>query len=328
MGEERRNELADGLYFEEPDRLTKTSSWTIQLVLSVAIATFAVIADSTAVVIGAMLIAPLMVPILGLAGALVNGWTRRTSQSALVLTFGVVLAITLSYAFSAWVPALVNFDTNTQITSRVNPSMTDLLIALAAGAAGAFATVNSRMASSLPGVAIAVALVPPLAVVGVTLGGGRFEEAGGAMLLFLTNFVAIVLAAAGVFVLGGFARHRQLRARMTSILKTFVPFVVMAAIILVPLVFASQGLLATATAEGEAQDVVEGWLGEESPLRAKDVTVSGNTVTVTLVGPARPPEIDTLQTALIEELAQPVGVVVEVEPVAIERRPPPPAAGT
>jgi len=323
IGDGRRDQLADGLYFDEPDRLNKISSWTIQLVLSVAIATFAVVADSTAVVIGAMLIAPLMVPILALAGALVNGWSRRASQSAIMLTFGVLLSIALAYALSAWVPAVINYDTNTQIVSRVNPSMTDLLIALAAGAAGAFATVNSRVASSLPGVAIAVALVPPLAVVGVSLGGGRWQDAGGALLLFLTNFVAIVLAASAVFVLGGFAQHLQLRASRKSILKTFAPFGAMAAIILVPLVFASQGLLATSTAQSNAQGVVGEWLGEDTLLKVEEVSVSGETVTVKLSGPSQAPPIDTLQSALIEELGRPVGVVVEVEPVAVQQRPPP-----
>ncbi|BDZ41082.1 hypothetical protein GCM10025865_03810 [Paraoerskovia sediminicola] len=130
------------------------------LLLSVCIATFAVLQDSTAVVIGAMLIAPLMVPILGLAAALVNGWVRRAWESSLLIVAGVVAAVVLAAAITLWAPAVVSFETNSQITSRVDPSVLDMLVAIAAGAAGAFATVNTRVASSIAGVAIAVALVP------------------------------------------------------------------------------------------------------------------------------------------------------------------------
>ena len=80
VGTRRRDELADSLYFENPGRMQKLAAWWVMLLLSVSIATFAVLQDSTAVVIGAMLIAPLMTPILGLSGALVNGWTRRAGR--------------------------------------------------------------------------------------------------------------------------------------------------------------------------------------------------------------------------------------------------------
>lgn len=100
-----------------------------------------------------------------------------------------------------------------------------MCIAIAAGAAGAIATVNKRVSSSIAGVAIAVALVAPLAVVGVTLGGGRFADAGGAFLLLLTNFAAIVLSAALVFVLTGFAEHRRLQENPMRVLGVLGPFV-------------------------------------------------------------------------------------------------------
>lgn len=327
VGTSARTKLADGLYYERPQRLAKLVAFGIQLALSVAIATFAIIQDSTAVVIGAMLVAPLMVPILGLAGALVNGWSRRAAESMLLLIVGTGASVVLAYALAAWTPAVIAFDTNSQITSRVNPSLPDMLIAIAAGAAGAFATVNVRVASSLPGVAIAVALVPPLAVVGVALGGGRFAEAGGAMLLFLTNFVAIVLSAAVVFALGGFARHDLLRSRARIVLVTFAPFAALAALILVPLVFTSQGLLATSAAQRDAQIVVEEWLGEESALSVVGVGVSEDTVDVRLRGARQPPPLTDLQDALIEELERPVGVTLSITPVAQQELPPPQPTG-
>lgn len=315
VGAERREDLAEGLYFEHPGRPGKLVAWSIMLVLSVAIATYAVLQDSTAVVIGAMLIAPLMVPILALAGALVNGWRRRAAASLVLVLAGVVAAVALSYGLSAWAGAVVAFDTNSQITSRVDPTMLDMLIAIAAGAAGAFATINKRVAPSIAGVAIAVALVPPLSVVGISLGAGRIEDALGASLLFTTNFVAIVLSAAAVFVLGGFAEPGGLSRRPRAMAVTMAPFAALAALILVPLVFTSQGLLATSTQQRQAQTVVEEWLGDDTLLRLDRVSVNGDRIEIEVTGPDDVPPLDPLQAALADELGRPVGVAVTLAPV-------------
>ncbi|MDE0573634.1 DUF389 domain-containing protein [Demequina sp. B12] len=315
IGQEHRRELAQTLYYESPGRLSKRSAWWVMLVLSVAIATFAVLADSTAVVIGAMLVAPLMSPILGLAGAIVNGWKRRALDSALLVGLGVAVSIALSYGLAAWAPVAVAIDTNTQIVSRVNPAIVDMLIALAAGAAGAFATVDKRVSGSIAGVAIAVALVPPLSVVGVCLGAGRIEDASGAFLLFLTNFVAIVLAACAVFVLTGFARPAALQHRASGILTTVIPFVALAAVILVPLMFTSQGLLKTASLQTVSQRVVDEWLGEDSGLVVQNITVEADHVTVALIGTGTAPAPQGLQQSFKKELDSDVAITVQVIPV-------------
>ncbi|WP_430868324.1 DUF389 domain-containing protein [Demequina aurantiaca] len=326
IGKRRRKELAATLYFEHPAKFDKFASWWVMLVLSVAIATFAVLSDSTAVVIGAMLVAPLMVPILGLAGALVNGWTRRALQSALMVVGGVSVSILVSYAFAAWTPMTTALDTNYQITSRVNPNLLDMLIAIAAGAAGAFATVNPRVSASIAGVAIAVALVPPLAVVGVTLRAGNFSDAGGAFLLFLTNFVAIVIVAALVFILAGFARPRVLKDNPTKIIITVVPFVALAAIILYPLMFASQGIVTTAAQQRNAQTAVTDWMGDDSKMLVQSVAITGNEVTVSLIGSGDTPSVDTLQQSLFESLGEQVSVTLTVTPVTSTHVPVPSAS--
>lgn len=317
IGRRERAEQAGGLYFEKPHRRSKLGTWWVMLVLSVAIATFAVLADSTAVVIGAMLVAPLMTPILGLAGALVNGWGRRAIESSMLVLTGSVASIVLAYGITAWAPVAVSYSTNSQIVSRVTPNTIDMLIALAAGAAGAFATVNSRVASGIAGVAIAVALVPPLAVVGVCLNGGQFEDAGGAALLFLTNFVAIVLAAAAVFVLTGFARPYALRNRPRQILQTVLPFVALAGIILLPLMLTSEGLLETETRERDAQETAEEWLGDDSGYEVTAVTVSGTDVQVTITGSGDTPPPEDLADALQQDFVAPVGLELTVVPVEV-----------
>ncbi|GAA1469181.1 DUF389 domain-containing protein [Microbacterium thalassium] len=324
VGRKERAEQATGLYFEEPQRLTKLGTWWVMLILSVAIATFAVLQDSTAVVIGAMLVAPLMTPILGLAGALVNGWGRRAIESAALVAGGAVVSITLAYGLAAWAPIAISFSSNSQITSRVSPNTIDMLIALAAGAAGAFATVNARVASGIAGVAIAVALVPPLAVVGVTLNGGRVEDAGGATLLFLTNFVAIVLSAALVFIVTGFARPYALRNRPRQLLQTVTPFVALAGIIMLPLMLTSESVLQTQNRERDAQGTVEEWLGEDTEFVVTDVTVASSEVQVVITGPGDPPDTSELLDALQDDFVEPVGLELTVVPVDVTVIPAPP----
>jgi uncharacterized hydrophobic protein (TIGR00271 family) len=314
IGAQRRESLADGIYFEPPDRLAKLAAWWVMLLLSVAIATLAILQDSTAVVIGAMLIAPLMTPILGLAGALVNGWRTRTWLSARMVLLGVAVAIGVAYVIAAWVPALVPFDSNGQITSRVDPTFIDMLIALAAGAAGAFATVNARVASSIAGVAIAVALVPPLGVVGVSLQAGRPEDAFGAFLLFLTNVISIILAAAAVFVASGFASEDVIRHRRRELLSTFAPFAALALVILVPLVFTAEGILADATRQSTAQTAVEDWLGDDTTLDVVNVSVDGLQVSIDLAGSDAPPSPKLLQSTLTDDFGLPVTLVVNLTP--------------
>ncbi|MDN4490691.1 DUF389 domain-containing protein [Demequina sp. SYSU T00068] len=321
IGVGEREDLADSLYFDEPGRYAKLGAWWVMLVLSVAIATFAVLSDSTAVVIGAMLVAPLMQPIVGLAGALVNGWPHRALQAGLMVTLGVLVSIALSYGLAAWAPVAVSFDTNTQITSRVNPNVIDMCIAIAAGAAGAFATVNKRVSSSIAGVAIAVALVPPLAVVGICLGGGRFVDAGGAFLLFLTNFAAIVLSAALVFVLTGFAEHRRLQDNPMRVIGVLGPFVALAVVLLAPLVLSSQGLLTQATAERVAQRTVDQWLGEDPDFVVEDISIESGTVIVALRGSGDTPPPEDLKAALDEELTPPRALRLTVTPVEVTEIP-------
>jgi uncharacterized hydrophobic protein (TIGR00271 family) len=314
MGSDRRETLARTLYFEPPGRAGKLVAFWVMLLLSVAIATFAVLADSTAVVIGAMLVAPLMTPILGLAGALVNGWVHRAASSTWLVALGAAAAIALSFLVARSVPTFVSLSENSQVTSRVDPTLIDLMIAVLAGAAGAFATVNSRVASSIAGVAIAVALVPPLSVVGVTLAAGQHTDAVGALLLFTTNFVAIVLSAALVFVLGGFADTTVLQKRSRQLLLTLAPFAALALVVMLPLLFSSKGILADAAQQREATQVVRAWVARAPALRVVGVDVDGDRVTVELTGPTDPPSAEDLQRALSEEWGHRTSVTLRYTP--------------
>lgn len=177
-----------------------SGSFYLLVCLSAIIATLGLLANSTAVVIGAMLVAPLMSPIFGIALALTSGDRKLLKTALLAEIAGIILAVAL--------PALIGLiplrpDFGSEILARTQPNIYDVLIALASGLAGAYALVNEKISPALPGVAIATALVPPLAACGLNVAAGNWPLAWGAFLLFLVNFIAIEFAAASIFVLAG-----------------------------------------------------------------------------------------------------------------------------
>ncbi len=204
-----------------------THDFYILMLFSVIIATMGLLLNSGAVIIGAMLVAPLMTPMLGLGLGVATGETRMLRMSAMSTLKGFLLAVAVS-AFLAWLAPLVAF--TTEIASRTQPNLLDLTVGLAAGMAGAYSVSRKSVAAALPGVAIAAALVPPLAVVGICLATARWTAALGAALLFGTNLVAIAFAGAMMFILLGFTppereeqeRHKLLRRGMViSLLLLF-----------------------------------------------------------------------------------------------------------
>ncbi len=150
------------------------------LFLSTVIASYGVIGDLTATVIGAMIIAPLMTPIMATAAGLVMGDMRRAGRSFFVVVCGVAGTIFIGWFIGSFLnTGIISITGNSQIAGRISPNLTDLSVALASGAAGAFAMSRSDVADSLPGVAISIALVPPLAVVGITLSMGEWVASWG-----------------------------------------------------------------------------------------------------------------------------------------------------
>src|SRR5262245_17414817 len=178
--------MHDAVLFDGEERGRKLSGFWALLVLAAMIATAGIVSDSTATVIGAMIVAPLMTPILGTVLAVVTADGRNLVRCLELVVLGALVVILLAYAIGTVVPVPVDAETNSQVASRVNPTLMDLFAALATGAVGAFALVRSDVSDTLPGVAIAISLVPPLAVVGLTLEAGKPHQSWGAMLLFLT----------------------------------------------------------------------------------------------------------------------------------------------
>ncbi len=288
--------------------------FAILMLLATVIATFGIATDSTAVVIGAMLVAPLMTPILGISAGLINGKSRSTVISATITGLGVGGAVFSAWALAATIPDLQTVMENSQVLSRTAPSLLDLAIAIAAGAAGAYGVSRADSSDALPGVAVAIALVPPLAVTGLALHAREFGQAQGAFLLFLTNFFSILLMAGLVFIIVGYGSWSRLYHRRNRIRVSFAAVVLGVIVISIPLGLTAKNVLQQASDLRTANSVVFEWLGEDTTLRVADVAISDHEVEVQLVGPDRPPPAVDLAQRIAEEAGRDVTVSVRWVP--------------
>ena len=166
------------------------------------IATFGLYINSASVIIGAMILAPLMQPIVGVSMGMLRQDVGLLTQGMYSIAIGVLVAIGSAMLIALLLPI-------EQLTSEMNgrlfPTILDMFVAIVSGIAAAYVKSNEKIITSLAGVAIAVALVPPLAVSGIGLGWGEWSMFGSALLLFITNLVGIVLAAALTFLVLGFS---------------------------------------------------------------------------------------------------------------------------
>jgi uncharacterized hydrophobic protein (TIGR00271 family) len=227
--------------------------------LSVVVAVMGLSADSAAVVIGAMLLAPLMQPVLASAACISMALFQKALRSLGIVLIATVGAVIMSYVLAA---LFVNGELPQEVTSRTAPDIRDLVVALGAGTAGAYATVRQDVSSSLPGVAVAVALVPPLGTVGITLQAGEGTLAQGALLLYVTNLAAIVLAASIVFVVTGFVPPRRLANTFPRTLAVGTAVAIVVVAIAVPLYGASRSAVEASSRQLEASEVVDDWLDQ------------------------------------------------------------------
>jgi len=195
-------DLTEDLDLRQGDVRAKQSAFWTMLTLAGVIATAGVLADSTATVIGAMIIAPLSTPIMGIALGIVK---RERVRAGRFVALGAVVVVLIGVLATLLIPGDIDLQGNSQITGRTSPTILDLVAAIATGIAGAVGLSRRDVAAVLPGVAIAISLVPPLAVVGVCLGEGEITMAMGALLLFLSNLVALVLAGTVIFAALGYA---------------------------------------------------------------------------------------------------------------------------
>ena len=310
------DEIRDAAYLFTGDVAAKQTRFWLLLTLSAAIATAGIVSDSTATVIGAMVIAPLATPIQGIAVGIAYGELRPLLESATTLLMSMAVVVLLAAGLSEVLPQLKDAADNTQIAGRVSPTIVDLVAAAATGLAGSFAIARHDVGDILPGVAIAISLVPPLAVVGVTGATGDYDDALGALLLFLTNVLAIVMAGMLVF---GAVHLRQGHRRDPGFRTRPVLAVVAAGAVIVV------GALAVATFRtvqltdhlDAATDIASEWAADNGE-RVVDARFDGTTLVLLVEGMTDGTQDEALP--LLLQGAVPDGTKVVLNRIAGSRR--------
>ncbi|MQC25884.1 MAG: DUF389 domain-containing protein [Chloroflexi bacterium] len=285
----------------------------VMVLLSCTIATLGLLIDSAATIIGAMLVAPLMSPILGLGLASIRGDTILLRNAAAALIRGALLAVALSVVIT-WVNSKLPFislqELPLEIVARTRPSPIDLGVAVAGGLAATFALVQPNLSAALPGVAIATALMPPLCTIGIGLALGDWEVASGATLLFITNAVTIAASAIALFFAMGFSPRRKEGEGLLP--HSLVISAILTAVLLAPLGYQSYQFVQQAQRSALINDVLREEVAKIADVEL--VSVSSNQVgdtleiemTVRTIEPLNYQDSVALREAIDVQLQQPV----------------------
>jgi uncharacterized hydrophobic protein (TIGR00271 family) len=276
-----------------------TPEFNVMMVLATLIATFGLFADSSPVIIGAMILAPIISPIVSFSMGMVRYDVNMLKAGIITILIGTIGSLIFAAGVSIIIPLKV---ITSEIDARLSPTLLDLGIAVVSGIAAAYAHAKEGIAKSLAGVAIAVALVPPLAVAGIGIGWMDWEVFSGAFLLYLTNLSGIIMFAGLTFLLMGFAPFK--RARL-GLVYTFIIII----LVMVPLSISFNRIQEEANVSRQLEEIkfdeiilrdVQVRLGE--PLR----------ISVKIVGPRNllPTEMQEIKRKIEEEIGQPINLEV------------------
>ncbi|MGD8806992.1 MAG: DUF389 domain-containing protein [Chloroflexota bacterium] len=289
----------------------------VLIALSAAIAALGLLANSAAVVIGAMLVAPLMSPMAGTGLAMVLGDTRFLRLTLAAVVRGALLALLMSILVGL-VP--LPDPMTSQVLARTQPSLLDVGIAILSGMAVAYALCRSDAGAALPGVAIAAALVPPLSASGISIANGYFAEGLGAMLLFLTNFVAISSASALVFLILGFEPSRAQKERQAVRQRSAQVALVLLIIITAIIAWTTYRLAQEAADQTHIQQVVRTGVVEITDAQLEELNFGdgGNRLELSVVVRSSHSiphaQVVALQEYIATELQREVGMTLTVIP--------------
>lgn len=288
------------------------------LTASSVIATLGLLSNSAAVIIGAMIIAPLMSPIVGVAYWLLTGKRDLIFRSLLTVIFGTIVSIVVAFLITklmGWKLA------GSEIIERMTPNLLDLGVAVAAGAAAAFAYTRSGVSASFAGIAIAVALVPPLCTVGIALAVGQdvsaevglVDEASfdpmGPLLLYITNFIGIVFSGSLVFY------WHYFRRKMRPLLIIFFTLIGLT-IVVFPLGISMKNILIRNQIRRNLTLISIDLLPDYSNVRMRslNVRIRPNVVNVNVIAVAPP---DVITKSFIQETRQRLSDIIQ-KPVVLE----------
>lgn len=309
-GESSAKELSNRslpwIHHEDPEELKETfvtlkenaqlsESYLVLMVLSTLLATVGLFANSAPVIIGAMILAPLMAPIISFSMGMLRQNIELIFVSGKTLVIGILLALFFGTLLSLFTPLNA---INSEIGARLSPTLLDLGVAIISGIAAAYANTRSEVAKSLAGVAIAVALVPPLAVSGIGIGWLDWHVFWGAFLLFMTNLFGIVLAASATFLVLGFSPFRVAK-------KGILIALIFAVIVSIPLTLSFNKMVK----EQEVISTIKAWNVAGMELRdikirdGKKMVISLEILSKDII---KNHQIDELKTRLESSLNKPV----------------------
>jgi uncharacterized hydrophobic protein (TIGR00271 family) len=291
-------------------------SYLILIVGSCAIASFGLLSNSAAVIIGAMIVAPLMLPIRGLAFGALQGNIILFRKGLIALTVGTVLAVLMAWGLGMLV-RLPNY--GSEILARSRPNLLDLGIAVAAGGISGYAKVEPKISGSLAGTAIAVALMPPICVVGLGLSQANWSLSIGASLLYLTNLLGIALSCMLTFLVAGYASFKRAR-------KPLILALALTGILLIPLGVSFARLIRQAELQTSLERALlnrtvtfqrlellrteTNWLANPPQVR----------LNVRAKAPVTPRQVQLLEEFIEREMGQPFTLIFQVGQVEEVRR--------
>ncbi|MEM8720657.1 MAG: TIGR00341 family protein [Cyanobacteria bacterium P01_G01_bin.39] len=292
-------------------------SFHFMLGLSAVISTLGLLANSVAIIIGAMIIAPLMGPIVGMAYSVVMGNRKLLRRSSFTVLKGVTLTI-----FASWLTSLIiGLETvDSEILSRTNPTLIDFGIAMAAGMAGAFTNTRRSIADAIPGVAIAVALVPPLSVIGIGLSLGEQAIAIGASLLFITNLTCIIFFGGLVFLFQSYGNIA--RAKNGLALSTVVMF-----LLGIPLTISMRELIIKKNVTSQIADSISDIeIFTDADIKVISVIPQLDYLQIAIevtapVDSIDQQQIDRVRNSLARQIGRPIDLRVEIIPIRIFKSP-------
>ncbi len=286
--------------------------YSVLIMMSAALASLGLLLNSAAVIIGAMLVAPLMSPLGALATGMATGLIGITRRAALTLLQGVMLALLISIFMGVVLPT----DTPTaEMLVRGNPSLLDAAVALFSGLVAAFAIARKEIPAALAGVAIAAALMPPVCTIGLGIAFRNWSLAGGATLLFITNIVFIVVAENIVFLWMGFRPGRQPESERGVVFWWGIIVILLVAVVSLLVTLGQQ-----ASIDSRVEQILRGALPESAAIM--DVVVEEVDegllhvmLDVRSSGVITPAEVAEYEAALQTTLERPVQLEVAALPV-------------
>lgn len=295
--------IRDLVVYEGEDVKKKLVKFFCLLILASGISTYGLLGDSVAVIIGAMIIAPLMLPIMGLAFSISASDSLAIKTSLLVSLGGIATAIGVGFLLTLPMTSFFQPENIGQVIVRTSPRLLDLLAALVTGVAGAFAMSRRDVSDTLPGVAIAISLVPPLANVGILLASSNYSLALGSLLLFMTNYFAILVTGTALFGIMGFSKIAVKDKSQIAKKRGIAIATVMMVLISVPLAYTGYTIYIDNSITGTITEASSTWLsGSGYELVSVDAESKEDIVTVRIIGNGQLPSLKKLEAMVKDKI--------------------------